>query len=121
MNLYITLNEEVDVEEQIQKLNQAMGSTTYKEIGHYDSNGYTTIVIRLENVTTDEEIDNIEATLKQRMNLLEISQYMKFYYILKTGYKCSEVNPKVRKTLRDQGYTVKTYNSHSENGSKAQD
>lgn len=116
MKLYITLNEETDIDEQLTRLQQLLQMYPYKMLGNYESRGYTTFVVQLGADASEEVLNTLEAELKEQLDLLEVERYMKFYYILEVGSKSTEVNPKVRDLLEQQGYQVKTYNSHSENG-----
>lgn len=116
MNLYITLQEGTNHKEQINKLEKGIQPALYKILGSYESRGYTTIVIKLDRLIEANEIEMIEDNLKHQMSLLEITPYMKFYYVLKGGHKSCEVNQKVRMLFKQEGYVAKTYNSHSENG-----
>lgn len=116
MNLYITLNGDSDIDEQLEKLYQILQVYRYKILGNYESRGYMTVVIQLEDDVLEEALITLEAELKEQMDLLEVERYMKFYYILEIGSRSSEINPKVRGLLEKQGYQAKTYNSHSENG-----
>lgn len=116
MKLYITLNEDVDIDEQLTTLKKILQMYPYKILGSYESRGYATFVIQLGDGVLEEALTTLEAELKEQLDLLEVERYMKFYYLLETGSKSSEINPKVRNLLEEQGYQVKTYNSHSENG-----
>lgn len=116
MKLYITFNQEANIDEQIMKLQQILQIYPYKILGNYESRGYTTFVVQLEADTSEELLNTLEAELKEQLDLLEVERYMKFYYILEVGSKSLDVNPKVRDLLEQEGYQVKTYNSHSKNG-----
>ena len=118
MKLYITLNAEASLQEETQKIQQSLDWLTisYIILGSYENRGHITIVVDILKATEIEDFIVPENILKQNIDVLEVDHYMKFYYILQTGHASSIVNPKVRAVLEQEGYKLKIYNSHSENG-----
>lgn len=118
MNFYITLNEEAILEDEIEKIKNALKNQnyTYNVLGNYESRGYLTVVIEVTNLLSQDDAKSVENMVKNNCDTLEVDHYMKFYYILDGVNSSKDINDIVRKKLEELGYKHKLYNSHSENG-----
>lgn len=64
MKLYITLNEETDIDEQLTRLQQLLQMYPYKMLENYESRGYTTFVVQLGADTSEEVLNTLVYHLK---------------------------------------------------------
>ena len=113
MKLYITLEDNTSSTEYniCKEILNRQGSNL---LGSYESRGYVTLVSDVEG--SGENIIELTEEIMQSVSILEIRRTMKFYCSLDSDVRPLQVNPEVRKRLKELGYVATVYPAHTENG-----
>lgn len=120
MKFYFTIEETSIEEQERKKCSQLLSGLNHKNyyLGKYESRGYTTIVYEVDGINFEDKdkIDLIKNIIKNNSDVIQVSEYMKFYYKIGKTYLLKEINERVENFLENMEFVFKRYNSHSSNG-----